>query len=496
MFLTWLACAAPEAPSPAAPGPVSTAGLAHQPRIPPACYTRTTLEDGRVVNPCYVCHHRGQEPNYVDDSDLQLTYAFPSSNLVNPWTNLYADRSAAVAAISDDEVRRYVREDNYATRDPSAWDVDGDGAWSGYLPDAAFSFDARGFDLGPDGPTGWRALAYAPLPGSFLPVNGSADDVLVRLPAPWREGPDGLDLALYAVNLAILEAALLRRDVGIPPTDERPLEVDLDRDGVFGTATRITWEWDPLAGRSMSWVGRARGLPVVGGLYPVGAELLHTVRYLDVDGDTVGMAPRLKELRYMRKTEGYTWAQLLGQVLDEAKEAAEDPDRPEPWLGDPEGGLENGRGWVLQGFIEDREGALRPQTMEETAFCLGCHGGLGVTTDHTFAFARKLPGEGGWYHWSQRPLSLGDLGPFAGEYHRYRRLNASDDELRRTTGEAVVLWPDPSRALELDKAYWLLVREQAYARGRDPVVRPATGVHERVASDAPTGITVPESPGP
>ena len=42
-------------------------------------------------------------------------------------------------------------------------------------------------------------------------------------------------------------------------------------------------------------------------------------------------------------------------------------------------------------------------------YCMGCHGGgIGSTTDSTFAFARKLDGENfqrGWYHWSQKSVA-------------------------------------------------------------------------------------------
>jgi hypothetical protein len=54
-----------------------------------------------------------------------------------------------------------------------------------------------------------------------------------------------------------------------------------------------------------------------------------------------------------------------------------------------------------------KDGSLRPQSMEESTFCAGCHGGIGATTDSIFSFARKLGGRAparGWFHWSQRDL--------------------------------------------------------------------------------------------
>jgi hypothetical protein len=70
------------------------------------------------------------------------------------------------------------------------------------------------------------------------------------------------------------------------------------------------------------------------------------------------------------------------------------PDTLKTVLGDVERGVGTGTGWLRQGFIEGcGRGALRPQTMEETAACIGCHGGVGAPTDGTFSFARKFDAE-------------------------------------------------------------------------------------------------------
>ena len=79
--------------------------------IPPQCFTRT-LDSGaaRAQNPCYVCHADAAVPNYQSQPELQLSYAFPQTqggrDVANPWTNLFADRGAAVAAIGDAEIAR------------------------------------------------------------------------------------------------------------------------------------------------------------------------------------------------------------------------------------------------------------------------------------------------------------------------------------------------------------------------------------------------------
>ena len=59
-------------------------------------------------------------------------------------------------------------------------------------------------------------------------------------------------------------------------------------------------------------------------------------------------------------------------------------------------GLRNAFGWQLQAFIEDERGRLRLQTEEEHRACMGCHGGIGITIDSTFSFARKFARRAAW----------------------------------------------------------------------------------------------------
>ena len=59
-------------------------------------------------------------------------------------------------------------------------------------------------------------------------------------------------------------------------------------------------------------------------------------------------------------------------------------------------GLDNGNGWAIHGFIEDRKGRLRSLTYEENFSCMGCHNSVGSTIDKTFSFPRKLDGAAGW----------------------------------------------------------------------------------------------------
>jgi hypothetical protein len=508
------------------------------PYIPPQCYTKTEDPDGRVHNPCFTCHASNGPPNYIGDSSLQLAYDFGPPALTNRWSNLFVDRSAAVAAIADDAMLAYVRQDNYAGSAEApglaarlaagAWDLDGDGRFGGWVPDVAFHFDDGGFDRTPDGGyTGWRAYGYFPLPGTFWPTNGSFGDAMIRLPDAFRQDRDGrFDRAVYVANFAILEALIARRDVPIDAADERALGVDLDGDGKLRRATVVRYRWKP-GGGGMRWAGRAAALQARGevhlaaGLFPEGTELAHSVRYLDVDGDKVRMAARMKELRYMVKPAWVSYGTLERQAADEALEKDQSPDKLRPMVGNAERGIGNRAGWRLQAFIEDAHGALRPQSLEEHAFCIGCHSGIGVTDDSVFSFGRKLAADRyqrGWYHWSQRGLEgVGEpvRSDGHGEYSYYLEQNGAGDELR-ANGEVLarffdsagrlradaaaglrqdvtgLLLPSPARALLLDKAYKVIVEEQSFVRGRDATVTPAVNVHRSLPeSGVATGVTAP-----
>src|SRR4029079_18751221 len=134
------------------------------------------------------------------------------------------------------------------------------------------------------------------------------------------------DRTIYEINLAIVEAYVRRADVPIEPADERALGSDLDGDGALGTANRVAFVWPPNDGRQFHYVGGAEtldpkkdGWPAAG-LYPVGTEFLHSLRYLDVKDGQVHMAARMKELRYMKKVRWMTYSQLEVNAEAEARE--------------------------------------------------------------------------------------------------------------------------------------------------------------------------------
>lgn len=467
--------------------------------VPSMCYTRTA----GVANPCWTCHTDSVLPNEMEDAGLQEAYAFSDFGLENHWTNLFVDRSAAIATQGDDEILAYVRQDNYG---PLRALLRQRTDFPGYPLEADLpgGVDADGFLV--DG-TGWRALRYKPFLGTFWPTNGSTDDVFIRLPRAFREDGRGVaSLPVAKINLAILEAALcgdpavadadLERRV--EPVDETVAGVDLDGNGQVGGLVEL------VRGLPARYVGGAAATAVRRYLYPAGVELLHTVRYIDPDAGHL-LARRMKEVRWMIKRHDLDpWARSRAyeHELNEKQEG-----RPPFFAGGPDVGLRNAFGWQLQGWIEDAEGRLRLQTQEEHQFCMGCHSAIGVTVDSTFAFARKLPGAAGW-RW-QDARGVPDV-PQAGhpdpETLTYFRRVGGGDEFRAnqevlerffpggTLDEAAVrraapggdrdlAWliaPSRPRALLLNKAYRALVRTQSFEQGRDTLLLPASNVHRRI----------------
>ncbi len=509
--------------------------------IPAQCYTKTMGKDDKIHNPCFSCHTQGIAPNYINDSNFQQEYDFRDYSRTNHWTNLFKDRSEAVAQISDSEIMQYVRTSNYMddkgqiilanrlANVPEEWDVNQDGKWNGYTPDCYFNFDNEGFDVAPNQQdSGWRAFAYTPFFGTFWPTNGSTNDVIIRLPEAMRQDTSGnYSRQVYKINMATVEAMITRKNIAISATDEKFYQVDLNRNGLLDSATTIVFDWAPVEGKHMSYVGLAKTLQqqnklhLAAGLYPEGTEFLHTVRYIDhkADGNTQ-LAARIKELRYAKKTSWNKYPQLYNAAMGEVLESMQFPDRLRKIRGNAENGVINGLGWTYQGFIEDKKGQLRPQSFEESSNCIGCHSGLGVTTDSSFAFPRKLGGEqhqAGWFHWTQRGLHGVPEPKFpdgSWQYTEYLLNNHSanefrnndevigkffnaDGSLKKSEVETLhndighLLLPSAERALTLNKAYKVIVDEQSYIYGRDAHVKPVTTSWDIVPIDEKTGIKTP-----
>jgi len=466
--------------------------------VPPMCYTRT---EGRH-NPCYVCHQDQipGRPNTMNDADLQSAYSFSDLGRTNHHKNLFVDRTRAVAAIPDDEIDAWVQTDNYselALRLKAA-------GFRGYVPDLVgladgpAAFDEHG--LAKDG-SSWVAFNYKPLPSTFWPTNGATDDVMIRLPAPFRSRASGEPSRdVYLANLAILEANIKgMTELTVPDLDERAVEADLDGDGRWGVARRVV--------RPESYVGAARAQIKLPYLYPVGTEFLHSVRYLGVrPSGEIYVPPRMKELRYMQKRFFKSVSQLAEEYRREgyAKDAGELPG----YVDRGQHGLDNDLGWVISGFIENQQGRLRAQGFEETMFCMGCHTSIGSTIDSVFSFARKIDGAAGLGYINLHGMpDAPSAGESAGEIATYLERAGGGGEFRSNpemearyfTGGALdpvklarardvydLITPSPERARLLNKAYLSIVREQSYLYGRDASVTPPINVYASVEAEAPT----------
>jgi hypothetical protein len=466
--------------------------------VPPQCYTRHEA----AHNPCYTCHQSYPEtdrPNYMQDQVLQSEYAFSDVGETNHWKNLFVDRSKAVAEITDAEILTYIAQDNYS----GLADRLRAQGYEGYIPTlrdlhkGADAFDNQGFAK--DG-SGWVAFNYKPQPSTFWPTNGATDDVMIRLPARFRRTASGeASRDVYMANLAIAEAAIKdTARIDLPAVNETTIGRDLNGDGTRSIVSELK--------RPTTYVGGAADVAVTPMLYPKGTEFLHSVRYIGIDGEDIHNARRMKELRYMRKIRAHGKPQLRSLYGNEHQEKAEGN---LPRYVQTQGGLENGMGWIVSGFIEDAQGVLRPQTHEETKFCMGCHGSIGATLDQTFAFPRKVTGAEGWGYIDTRGMAdVPNVGESNGEILTYLRRVGGGDEFRenpemkrkwfnddgsvkvekvRNADVHELITPSRERALALNKAYRVIVREQSYIYGRDATVTPAENVYNTVdPAEAPT----------
>ena len=520
--------------------------------ISPQCYTKTQDNKGNTFNPCYSCHINSIEPNFVDDFDLQASYDFSESSNKNPFINSFKDRTTLVEKIADKEIISYINQSNYKSSDgriiiadklnydlPSKWDFayDGkkDGKWKGYIPDSYLNFDDEGFDKDLNGVyTGWRAFAYTPFLGTFWPTNGSTDDVMIRLPKSMMQDEKGnFSKEIYKINLAIVESMIKKQDIKLDfEVDESKYNVDLNHNNLVDKTSIIVYKWNkpdalskyPKVIYRNYYVGLAKKelienkLHISPGLYPDGTEFLHSLRYIGIDEqkNSIKMSPRMKELRYTKKTSWNNYSQLSNAAQSEIKEKDAFPERLRGVRGDMEKGLSNGLGWVYQGFIEDKNGNLRPQSYEETLSCIGCHSGIGATTDSSFAFPRKFDEKNAWYHWTKKDLKGTKdrvLSNKKGEFAFYLEQNRAGDEYRANEeiknkffdkdGKLIqsevdkikddityLIYPSVKRAIKLNKAYKVIVDEQSFIYGKDAHIKPLDdSVHKEVEPGKSTGIT-------
>lgn len=464
--------------------------------IPPQCYTKT---DG-VNNPCYACHQTysrdEQRPNILSDGSLQGSYDFSDLGFTNHWKNLFVDRRPLIEKISDDDIKQWINQDNYSDY---IQNLKADKAWKGEIPEIenlAFPEQAFGkLGLANDG-SYWVAFNYKPFPSTFWPTNGSTGDAMIRLPNSFREISGQFSQDVYFANLALVEMALKdTQSTDLPTVSEKVIGVDINADG------RLDSEVNTIA-RQDNYLGDASAVKLAKMLYPEGTEFLHTVRYIGVDdAGNIFNAPRMKEVRYMKKHKFRSKASLKASYEREIKEKAFGQ-LPQT-ISNGDKGINNTFGWTINGHIEDENGQLRPQHHQEMMFCNGCHRTLGATFDQTFSFPRKVDGAKGWGYFDLTAMSdVPNIGEQQGEFLTYMQRVGGGDEFRQNK-EMLQRWfnpdgsvnvekvesvdslydlitPSPRRALDLNKAYLTIVKEQSYLFGRDATLVEATNVLREV----------------
>jgi hypothetical protein len=202
-------------------------------------------------------------------------------------------------------------------------------------------------------------------------------------------------------------------------------------------------------------------------------------------------------------------------AADEVKEKAYTPDRPRWVRGNQEFGVSNSLAWQYRGFIEDSDGWLRPQTHQELVSCVGCHSGIGATTDSNFSFSRKLTAGDVEYFAGYKGKSLDEGGsdavPYEGQsadlhaivdgYATYLKQNHALNDYRSLNYDIRLpldkqdiesfLWPDAENAQLMNKAYLTIVREQSYTKGRDATVSPLIYMRQEFEKGEKTGIEIP-----
>ncbi len=413
------------------------------PAIPAQCWIETGYG---TQNACKYCHTnylaQQKHGNAFPTGEDQILYSFPKPGLNRiPWRNIThpEEITARLARIGvkiphahDPQLLDYVRGDNWTEAYGRAR-LKGDLSWNnvaekgsalqlfpalnpqdlfpyrqgdptsggthGYVDPAGFVRDKRGHY------TGWRAVNFFPYT-IFTPLTGSVSGIYLRLPKPFMYEGGQFNLMTYARNLDLLEANIKGQK--------------LTRTHYLGDAARVVIEK---------------------GFYPVGTEFAHPLHYVDLnaDGDVgakvngvVGnkgityefpgtRSKRVKEVRYLYKWKTVTLEEIASPKM-------EGVGGYHHYLGSQaQGWVDNGAGWILAAFIEDRKGRLRPQTTEELVQCVGCHSGVGNTVDAVWSFQRKLPGSAGWGE-----MNYGDYNedmPAQTQLQDYENLTAKMGEL-------------------------------------------------------------------
>jgi hypothetical protein len=340
------------------------------------------------------------------------------------------------------------------------------------------------------------AFNYKPFPSTFWPTNGSTGDAMIRLPKAFRELNGLFSKDVYFANLALVEMTMKEtQSISVIKLSETNIGQDVDGDGQLSANTT-------QVNLRSHFLGDAKNIAVAHLLYPEDTEFLHTVRYIGVNDDgSVYNAPRMKEVRYMKKHSFKSKAELASEYYLEAKEKHFENLPQVHLLGDK--GVNSNMGWTLNAYIENAKGDLRHQNSQELAFCAGCHKTIGSTLDQTFSFPRKVEGARGWgYINLAAQQDAPNLGEEQGEILTYFQRVGGGDEFRQNK-EMLQRWfnqdgtvnsqkvakagslydlitPSAERALKLNKAYLTIVRDQSYIFGRDANLTAATNVLQQV----------------
>lgn len=377
--------------------------------IPAQCYIETSFG---TQNACLFCHSnaaaRASLGNTLPQAglnsligNLQLEYAFGAADRfsispnINPWENtlqpkLLDDAFAKLEINATTwDMQSYIQTDNwqaaYNTKrgdkkvsnstikddsfrlfpalNPASLPAQNDGFVRTQNDDEALFVDALGKN------TGWRAINFMPY-GIFTPHTGSVSGVYIRLDTKFMKDTNGsFSLETYKQNLELLEQAIA----------------------------------DRIENNVTHYSGLASDEPLQRGLFPLKTEFAHPLHYVDVEADgTLSKFPgtrslRVKEIRYM-----YKW-----KMYYPSEPVAKDENAP-LYYNDKETWIDNGAGWWMSAFIENKDGELRPQTPQELMQCVGCHSsrygfepeqftsGTGNTIDTVWSFSRKFAGDAGW----------------------------------------------------------------------------------------------------
>ncbi|MEA1914783.1 MAG: hypothetical protein U9N30_05655, partial [Campylobacterota bacterium] len=369
--------------------------------IPAQCYIETSYG---TQNACLFCHSNAASRIKLGNTlsqaglnpkvgNLQTEYAFgPATEFtknpnINPWKNIIDPKSLDDAFkklgtnTNNWDMQKYIKEDNWQ----QAYDTKKDSKAFRLFPNLnpkSLPADSDGFvrtlnvkeavfkdHMGPN--TGWRAVNFIPY-GIFTPYSGSVSGIYIKLAKKFMQNKNGkFDLNTYKRNLTLLERAIQ----------------------------------DRLETSDKYYVGEAKTVEIERGLFPLGTQFAHPLHYVDVQADeqyTNNKFPglrsnRVKEIRYMYKYQMY----YPDELVTKEEDAPLYYNEQETWI-------DNGAGWYMAGFIENKNGELRGQNPEELLSCIGCHSstygfepeqftsGTGNTIDTVWAFPRKLPNDLGW----------------------------------------------------------------------------------------------------